>query len=221
MFKVDNVRRDSHRMNLLLRSLARNESTTCTTKKIWQDICVHDYQSISIDTVSDYLSVLEQLFVTENIPPFSAEIRSPIRVKQAEKHHFPDPSLPASLLHLTEEKLIADLRTFGFLFESLCLRDLLTYASASKAEVYHYQDYRNNEIDAVVEMPDGEWGAFEIKLGANQIDNATSNLLKISRKFREGGSIAPKVLCVICGMSIAAYQRPDGVYVIPLTALKD
>ena len=102
MFKVDNVRRDSHRMNLLLRSLARNESTTCTTKKIWQDICVHDYQSISIDTVSDYLSVLEQLFVTENIPPFSAEIRSPIRVKQAEKHHFPDPSLPASLLHLTE-----------------------------------------------------------------------------------------------------------------------
>ena len=222
MFKVDKVHRDSHRMSLLLRSLARNESTTCTTRKIWQDISENDHQSMSLDTVVDYLSVLDHLYVTENIPPFSDKIRSPIRVKQAGKRHFPDPSLPASLLRVTEKKLIDDLKTFGFLFESLCLRDLLTYASAFGGEVYHYQDYRNNEIDAVVEMEDGSWGAFEIKLGANQIDKAAENLLKIKSMFeREEGFTPPKVLCVICGLSIAAYQREDGVFVIPLTALKD
>ena len=221
MFNVDAKRRDSHRMHLLLRSLARNESTTCTTKKIWHDITEIDNQDISIDTVSEYLTVLDDLYVTENIPPFSADVRSPIRVKQAVKRHFPDPSLPSSLLRLTEEKLIGDLQTFGFLFESMCLRDLLTYADAMKADVYHYQDYRNNEIDAVIEKDDGEWGAFEIKLGVNQIDKAAENLLRISRYFQADGFIPPKVLCVICGMSIAAYRRPDGVFVVPITALRD
>ena len=221
MFKVDARRRDPHRMNLLLRSLARNESTVCTTKKIWQDITEIDNQDISIDTVSDYLNVLGNLYVTENIPPFSSDIRSPIRVKQSEKRHFPDPSLPASLLRLTEDRLIGDLKTFGFLFESLCLRDLLTYASALHADVYHYQDYRDNEIDAVIEMPDGRWGAFEIKLGANQIDKAAENLVRLRRVFEKGDGTPPSVLCVICGLSSVAYRRPDGVYVVPITALKD
>ena len=190
-------------------------------KKIWQDITEIDNQEISIDTVSEYLTVLDDLYVTENIPPFSADVRSPIRVKQAVKRHFPDPSLPSSLLRLTEEKLIGDLQTFGFLFESMCLRDLLTYADAMKADVYHYQDYRNNEIDAVIEKDDGEWGAFEIRLGANQIDKAAENLLRISRYFQADGFTPPRVLCVICGMSIAAYRRPDGVFVVPITALRD
>lgn len=222
IFKIDGVKRDPHRMTLLLRSLARNESTTCPARRIWQDINENDYKSISLDTVADYLSVLDRLFVTENIPPFSPDARSPVRVKQAEKRHFPDPSIPASLLRMTPQKLIDDLRTFGFLFESLCLRDLLTYASASGAQVYHYQDYSNREADAVVELEDGRWGAFEIKLGANQIDKAAENLLKLKARFEaEEGANPPSVLCVICGLSIAAYRRPDGVFVVPITALKD
>lgn len=222
IFKIDGVRRDPHRMTLLLRSLARNESTTCPARRIWQDINGNDYQSISLDTVADYLSVLDRLFVTENIPPFSPQARSPVRVKKAEKRHFPDPSIPASLLRMTPQKLIDDLRTFGFLFESLCLRDLLTYASASGAQVYHYQDYSNREVDAVVEMEDGRWGAFEIKLGANQIDKAAENLLKLKARFEEEeGANPPSVLCVICGLAVAAYRRNDGVFVVPITALKD
>jgi hypothetical protein len=110
----------------------------------------------------------------------------------------------------------------GFLFESLCERDLRIYAESFGANLYHYQDYNNREIDAVVECTDGSWVAFEIKLGANQIDNAAANLIKIRDEIKaEPGGIPPKVLCVICGLSNAAYQRPDGVFVLPITALKN
>ena len=88
-------------------------------------------------------------------------------------------------------------------------------------KLYHYQDYNGNEIDAVIELQDGRWGAFEIKLGANQIDLAADNLLAINQEIKKDGSKAPSVLCVICGMTNAAYKRPDGVYVVPITALKD
>ena len=115
-----------------------------------------------------------------------------------------------------------DLETLGFLFESLCERDLKIYACAFDAKLYHYQDYKNREIDSVIEMPDGRWIAIEIKLGANQIDKAAENLIKIRNDIAaEKDGIPPSVLCVICGMSNAAYKREDGVYVIPITALKN
>jgi hypothetical protein len=108
------------------------------------------------------------------------------------------------------------------LFESLCERDLDIYASTSYRKLYHYRDGRGNELDAVVEMPDGSWGAFEIKRGTNQIDNAAEKLVKIDRIFRNEGTQPPKFLCVICGMASAAYIRPeDGVYVVPITSLRN
>ena len=110
----------------------------------------------------------------------------------------------------------------GFLFEALCERDLRIYAESFGGEIYHYQDYRNREADAVIELPDGRWCAFEIKLGANQIDSAADSLLKLQASFaEEKGSTPPSVLCVICGLSNAAYRRPDGVFVVPITALKN
>lgn len=122
----------------------------------------------------------------------------------------------------TPGSLLADLETLGFLFEALCVRDLKVYAEANDAKVFHYQDYNNNEIDAVVEMPDGSWGAFEIKLGANQIDNAAKNLIRIKASIEQDPKgKPPKILCVICGLSNAAYVRPDGVHVVPITALKN
>ena len=111
--------------------------------------------------------------------------------------------------------LLGDLNTLGFLFEALCERDLKIYAESFGAALYHYQDYSNNEIDAVIELQSGEWCAFDIKLGANQIDDAAKNLLNINKKIKNDPKGKPaKVLCVICGLSNAAYRRPDGVYML-------
>ena len=221
IYRIDEVKRDRHKMELLLRSLARNESTTVTNKRLVEDIKEKDDQDIVAETVASYLNVLTRLFLIDNQKPFESRLRSSVRVKQAEKRHLADPSLAAALLGATPEKLLNDLNTLGFLFEALCERDLKIYAESFGAELFHYQDYNNREIDAVISLPSGEWCGFEIKLGANQIDAASQNLLKIQNEIlAEKDGKPAKVLCVLCGLANAAYQRPDGVYVVPLTALK-
>ena len=219
--RIDGKKYDTDKMKLLLRSLARNESTTATKKKLASDIRDVDDESIDYDSVCTYLDVFERLFLLDNQKPFSSNIRSSVRIKQSEKRHFCDPSLPCALLNATPDRLINDLETFGFLFESLCERDLKIYAEAFGAQLFHYQDYTNKEIDAVIELKDGRWCAFEIKLGANQIDKAAENLIEIRNKIIEEGGKAPSVMCVICGLSNAAYIRPDGVFVVPITSLKN
>ena len=221
VYRIDNVKRDKHKMELLLRSLARNEATTVTNKKLKNDIKEIDNEDIDVETVAAYLDVFQRLFLTDNQKPFEAKLRSSIRIKQAEKRHLSDPSLAAALLNATPEMLLNDLNTLGFLFEALCERDLKIYAESFDAELYHYQDYNNNEMDAVIAMPNGKWCGFEIKLGANQIDMAAENLIKIKNEIKANGGIAPDSLCVICGLSNAAYQRPDGVFVVPITALRN
>ena len=219
--RIDEIRRDSRKIRLLLRSLARNESTTATNRTLKNDIKEIDDEDIDVETVATYLDIFNRLFLTDNQPSFSAKLRSSVRVKQAEKRHFCDPSLACALLNATPEKLIGDLETFGFLFESLCERDLKIYAESFGASLYHYQDYAGNEIDAVIELQDGGWCGIEIKLGANKIEEAAANLLHIRDEVVKDGSKAPSALIVLCGLSHAAYQRPDGVYVVPLTALKN
>jgi hypothetical protein len=222
VYRIDGLKRDTHKMELLLRSLARNESTTITNKKLKADIQAVDDADIDTETVATYLDVFTRLFLLDNQKPFASRIRSSVRVKQAEKRHFSDPSLACALLKATPEMLLGDLNTLGFLFEALCERDLKIYAESFDAEVYHYQDYNNKEIDAVVQLPDGGWCAFEIKLGAHQIDAAAKSLLALQNEALKDPNGKPaRVLCVLCGLSNAAYQRPDGVYVVPLTALKD
>lgn len=221
VYRIDNVRRDRHKMELLLQSLARNEATTVTNRKLKNDIKEMDDEDIDVETVACYLDIFNRLFLTDNQKPFETKLRSSVRVKQAEKRHLSDPSLAAALLKATPEMLIGDLNTLGFLFESLCERDLKIYAETFGAELYHYQDYQNNEMDAVIALPDGEWCGFEIKLGANQIDAAARNLLKIKEGIKKDGGKEPVSLCVICGLSNAAYKRPDGVIVVPITSLKN
>lgn len=223
VYRIDDVRRDSLKMLQLLRSLARNESTTATNRTLIKDIKATDEDGIDGNTVAAYLDIFRRLFLIDNQTSFSASgIRSSARIKQAEKRHLADPSLACALLKATPESLIGDLETLDFLFESLCERDLRIYAEAFGGRLYHYQDYSNREIDAVIERPDGEWAAFEIKLGANQIDAAAENLLTIQREIAAAPQAkAPSVLCVLCGLSNAVYQRPDGVFVVPITALKD
>ncbi len=221
IYKVDNVKRDKHKVELLLKSLARNEATTVTNKTLKNDIKEKDYDDVDANTITNYLNLLNDLYLVENIPPYSSRIRSSLRVKQSEKRHFVDPSLPCAILHLTKDKLLNDLNYFGFLFESMVERDLLTYVDSFNAKLYHYQDYANNEIDAVIELEDSSWCGFEIKLGANQIDEAAKNLVRINSKIIEDGGKPAKSLCVICGLVNAAYKRPDGVYVVPFTSLKN
>lgn len=221
IYKVDEIKRDRHKMELLLRSLARNESTTVTNNTLKKDIKDIDSEDINKETVADYINVLDKLFLIDNQKPYGSTLRSSTRVKQAEKRHFCDPSLAVALLNATPEMLINDLNTFGFLFESLVERDLRIYAESFDGQLYHYQDYEGNEMDAVIVLPNGEWCGFEIKLGAHEIDEGASNLIKIKNKILADKKKAPNALCVICGKSNAIYKREDGVFVLPITALKN
>lgn len=222
IYRVDGVKRNTHKMRLLLRSLARNESTTVSNKTLKNDIKEIDDEDIDTATIADYLNILDRLFITANQKPFSTKIRSSVRIKQSEKRHFCDPSLACALLNITPHMLLNDLETLGLLFESLCERDLKIYAESIDAHVYHYQDYKNREIDTIIELNDGRWCAIEIKLGANQIESAAENLKKIYEEMeKDPKSILPSAMIIVCGLSNAVYQREDGIYVVPLTALKD
>lgn len=221
IYRLEGVNRNTRKMNLLLKSLARNESTTVSMNTLRKDILEKDEEDLDNDTISTYLTLFERMFIIENQKAFSTNIRSSVRVKQSDKRHFADPSLACALLNATQEMLINDLNTLGFLFEALCTRDLRIYAESFNANLYHYQDYDNDEIDAVVELENGDWIAIEIKLGGNQIDEAAQTLIEISNKIKDDGKKTPKILCVVCAKCNAAYLREDGVYVLPITALKN
>ncbi len=180
-----------------------------------------DDETLAPDTVTDYLAVLRRLFVVWEQGAYSPNLRSSVRVGKKPKRHLADPSLSAAALGVGAIDLIGDLNTFGFLFEALCERDLAVYSQALGGTLLHYRDAQNREIDAVIELPGGAWGAFEIKLGANQVDEAAEHLLAMrSLMERDATARPPAVLVVICGMSSAAYTRPDGVMVVPPTALR-
>lgn len=219
MFKVDGIKRDSRKVWSLLRSLGRNESTLVSNNTLRKDMGAMDEITIDPDTVSDYLDILNRLFLLDDQPAYSTNLRSSRRLLKTAKRHFIDPSLAVAAISATPEMLYNDLNTFGFMFENLCEHDLKIYADYNGAKLYHFRDEKGNEADAVVEFPDGTWGAFEIKLGANQVDTAAAELLKLKRIMEKEGDNPPKVLCVICGMTNMAYKREDGVFVVPITAL--
>lgn len=220
MYRLDGIRRDSGKVYALLHSLGRNESTIVSNQTIKKDITAYEDEVVEKDTIVEYLDAFERLFLIDNQPAFHPALRSSRRALKSPKRHFSDPSLAVAALSASVDMLLNDLNTFGFLFEALCEHDLKIYAESNEGALFHFRDDRGNEIDAVVEMPDGKWGAFEIKLGANQIDAAAKELLRI-QAIMEKEATAPSVLCVICGMSNMAYKRKDGVFVVPITALKD
>lgn len=217
--RMDGVERNQTKMMMVFRSLARNECIVSGVSRIVSDIRDNDDVSISNMTVDTYLDILSRLFITDDLPAFSTNYRSSVRIGKSPKRRFVDPSIAVAALRLTRDKLINDLNTYGSLFESMCERDLSVYASANGAKLFHYRDDKGREIDSVMEMPDGRWGMFEIKLGANQIDRAAESLLRMHDIFPDEDK--PSVLCVLCGMVPYAYRRSDGVYVVPITALRD
>lgn len=219
--EIDGVKRDRNKMEMLLRSLARNESTISSNSVLVKDIgdnVTAEELTVSRNTVSDYLDVLQRLHLIENQNSFMYKIRSRSNVGKYAKRHFTDPSLGCAALNITPEKLMNDLETFGFYFEALCERDLRIYAESIDAKLYHYRENNTGiEVDAIVEIADGEYGAIEIKLGSNQEEEAATNL----KKFYDSVEIKPKFMCIICGLYDAVVKRPDGIYVLPITALKN
>ena len=219
--EIDGVKRDRNKMEMLLRSLARNESTISTNSVLVKDIgdnATEEELNVSRNTVTDYLDVLNKLHLIENQNSFMYNIRSRATVGEIAKRHFTDPSLGCAVLNITPEKLLNDLETFGFYFEALCERDLRIYAESLDAKLYHYRENSTGlEVDAIVEIADGEYGAIEIKLGSNQEEEAAKNL----KKFYDSVDVKPKFMCIICGLYDAIVKRPDGIYVIPITALKN
>ena len=220
--QLDNdIEYNEHKAKLILKSLARNESTTASNQSILKDIIENDDSSISKNTLIKYLNAFERMFLFNNLEPFSSNFRSSLRVKQMEKRHFSDPAMACAMLRLTPKKLMSDLNTFGFMFEALVERDLSIYAQVMNAKLFHYQDYKNNEIDAVIELDDGNWCAIEIKLGLNKAEEGAKNLVNVCNNIVNNGGKAPIMKCVIYGVGNMAYKNTDGVYIIPITALKD
>lgn len=216
--EIDGIKRDRKKMEMLLKSLARNESTLASNETLIRDIIENEYDSINKDTVGEYLNVLDKLHLIENQAAFNPNIRSRENVGKTSKRHFTDPSITCALLNLNYEKILNDLNTFGFLFEALVERDLRIYSRYNNGELRHF---RNNvtglEVDSIVINEDGDYGAIEIKLGANEIDDAKSNLLKFYDKVDK----KPKFLCIICGLWDSVVKDPKtGIYILPITALK-
>lgn len=218
--QIDGVNRDKQKMEMLLRSLARNESTISFNNVLMKDVddnVTQEDVSVSRNTVTDYLNVLTRLHLIENQNSFMYKIRSRLNVGKNPKRHFIDPSLGCAVLNITPDKLINDLETMGLYFEALCERDLKIYAESIGAKLYHYRENDTGiEVDAIIEIADGEYGAIEIKLGSNKEEEAASSL----KKFYEMAEIKPKFMCIICGLYDAVVRRPDGIYVLPITALK-
>ncbi len=217
--RVDGIEKDPERVRVLLQSLARNISTMATSKTIMEDMQVNE-SSITDKTLSSYLNALRRLFVIEDIPAWQPSLRSKTAIRTTNKRQFVDPSIATAMMRTNANGILRDFETFGFLFESLCTRDLRVYAQANDGGIFHYRDKSELECDLVIKLHDGRWAAVEVKLGMKQIDEAAANLLMLSEKVDKEKMNSPSFLMVLTGGQVA-YKRPDGVLVVPIGCLKD
>ena len=215
--RVDGVRRDPDKVARVIRSLARNIATEVSTRTIAADAGGADGQ-LNDDTVRDYLSALSRLMVYEEQPAWPSHLRSRASQRKSVKRHFVDPSLAIAALGANPERLLQDLNLLGQLFESLVFRELNIYARAADADVYHYRDNTGLEVDAIVQRRNGDWCAFEVKLGVGQVDEAAAGLLKFRDRLDLDKCGTPGTLGVIVSSGYG-YLREDGVAVIPVGAL--
>lgn len=217
MSRIDERRRDPVRVGRLLESLARNVATYAAATTLAADAGGAD-GPLNDDTVREYLDLLERLMVVEDQPAWWTRLRSTYRLRKASKRHFVDPSLAVAALGATPERLLREIRFFGFLFESLVVRDLRAYAQAADAEVFQYRDSGGLEVDAVVEAADGRWAAFEVKLDPSRVEEAAASLLKFAAKVDAGAKGEPAALAVITSGRYG-FTLENGVHAIPINAL--
>ena len=214
---VGNTRRDPARMARLLTSLARNTATEAAVTTIAADTGGTD-GPLDRRTVTDYLDALGRLMIVEDQPAWAPHMRSKSTLRTSAKRHFVDPSLAIAAMRAGPETLLKDLNTLGLLFESMVIRDLRVLSQPLDGQVFHYRDNKGLEVDAIVQLGDGRWAAFEVKLGSGQLDRAAATLVKFAALADQTRIGAPSALAVITATGFG-YQRPDGVSVVPVGSL--
>lgn len=220
--RVDKIKRSPDRARLLLRSYARNISQQISYATIRKDMLANDASTLDEDTVADYVKVLKKLFVIEDLAAWNPNIRSKAAIRTSDTRHFVDPSIGTAALRLGPKDLINDLQSFGLFFEDLVVRDLRVYAEALDGELYHYRDSSGLECDTVLHRRNGSYALLEVKIGGeNRINEGAANLLALANNIDTNKMSAPSFMAVIIGVGKYAYQRKDGVYVIPIGCLKD
>lgn len=219
--RIDGVRRSEQRTKQLLRSYARHIGTPATYTTICADIKANDSQSINDDTVADYVDALRRLFVIEDMPSWNPNIRSKAAIRTSDNRYFVDPSIATAALGLGPKDLINDLSTFGFFFENMAVRDLRVFADSLFGELYHYRDSNGLECDTVIHLRDGSYGLIEIKLGGlKNIDMGAESIKSLQKIIDTSKMSAPLFGMVLTAVGKYAYQRPDGIYVVPLACLR-
>lgn len=220
--RADGITRDPERVKRLMRSYARNQGSQASNAFIKEDMAVNDGESLDTDTVYSYINALEKIFVIEEMTAWNPNLRSRTAIRTSNTRYFVDPSIAVAALGLGPQDLIADLNTFGLLFETMCIRDLRVFADALNGNVYHFRDKTELECDAVIHLRNGAYGLIEVKLGGNRlIEEGAENLKKLRDKIDTTKMKAPSFLMVLIGVGDYAYQRQDKVYVVPLGCLKD
>ena len=218
MGRSSGVKRDPIKVRSLLRSLARNTATLVDNKTLEQDVRTSERSEISRNTISEYLDALSRLMVLYEQPAFNPHIRAAASLRKSPKRHLCDPSLAVAALGLSHEALLQDLKYTGFLFETLAVHELKVYAKANDAEIFHYQDSYGLEIDTIVQKRNGDYAAFEIKLGVGHIEKAAEHLKKFEKNIDTSKMKLPRSLNIITGTGMS-YRRSDGIHVISLAAL--
>lgn len=220
--RVDNVNRNPERAKNLMKSYARNIGSQASNETLRNDMINNDSFSLDTDTVLSYVNALKKIFVVEESPAWNPNLRSKTAMRTSETRYFVDPSIAVASLGLGPNDLINDLNTFGLVFETLCVRDLRVYAESINGSVYHYRDASDLECDAVIHLRNGSYGLIEIKLGGDKLVNeGAANLVKMSNKIDTDKMNSPSFLMVLTATGKYAYQREDGVYVVPIGCLKN
>jgi len=220
--RADGVQKNPERVKRLMRSYARNQGTQIANTVIAEDVSGSGVISMSDETTAQYIDALRKIFVVEDMPAWNPNLRSKAAIRTLDTRYFVDPSIAAAALGIGPEDLLNDLNTFGFIFETLGVRDLRVFADALNGTVYHYRDKDGLECDAVVHLRNGAYGLIEIKLGGDRlIEEGAKSLLTLSGKLDTAKMKQPSFLMVLTGTGDYAYRRTDGVFVVPIGCLKE
>ena len=220
--RADNIQKNPDKVRRLMRSYARNQGTQIANTELAKDIQGNDETSLNEETIATYINALKKIFVIEDMQAWNPNLRSKTAIRSSDTRYYIDPSIAAAALGIGPNDLINDLKTFGFLFETLCVRDLRVFSDALNGEVYHYRDKNGQECDAVVHLRNGKYGLIEIKLGGEKlIEEGVETLKSMKSKIDINKMNSPSFLMVLTGIGDYAYQRPDGVLVVPIGCLKN
>ncbi|MBO7047461.1 MAG: ATP-binding protein [Spirochaetia bacterium] len=220
--RADGVSKNPERVKRIMRSFARNQGSQVANTVIANDILANETEKINEDTVHSYLEALKKIFVIEDMPAWNPNLRSKSAIRTTDTRYYIDPSIAAASLGIGPDDLLNDLNTFGLLFETLCIRDLRVYADSIGGTVYHYRDSSGLECDAVIHLRNGHYGLVEVKLGGDDlIKEGAKNLLKLKKTIDTTKMKEPSFLVILTGVGQYAYCREDGVFVVPIGALRN